>query len=321
MKKLLGLLTVIAALAFISPALAVCGIGGGCFWVGGTGTWDNVTTTHWASTSGGTGSVAVPSATDTVTFDGLSGGGTSTIAATINGSNTVASITIGAFTGTLDFSVNNPSITMGIFSVSGSGTRALKLGSGTLILNATSGTLLDIGTATNLTLMPGTSTIKFKTSGNISNQRSVIWPNNSVVNAGAGVTFPNIVVDGGGIQSTQQGDLTWNYPGFTTLNITNFTISGPAPILRGQPAGTTTISGTATIGGISSSTAVAFDSGSSNWPWSLPNGTVLNWTALSGMTFSGTGLTATNSIDLGGNSGITITGPSGGPNGGHCIGC
>jgi hypothetical protein len=39
------------------------------FWVGGTGTWDTTTTTHWSATSGGAGGASVPTATDDVTFD------------------------------------------------------------------------------------------------------------------------------------------------------------------------------------------------------------------------------------------------------------
>lgn len=49
------------------------------FWVGGTGTWDQTTTTHWSATSGGAGGVAVPTASDDVTFDANSGAGTVTI--------------------------------------------------------------------------------------------------------------------------------------------------------------------------------------------------------------------------------------------------
>jgi len=55
------------------------------FWVGGAGTWDGSTTTHWAASSGGASGASAPTATDTVTFDansGLGSGGTVTVAAT-----------------------------------------------------------------------------------------------------------------------------------------------------------------------------------------------------------------------------------------------
>jgi hypothetical protein len=49
------------------------------YWVGGTGTWDASSTTHWASASGGVGGASVPITTDDVFFDANSGGGTVTI--------------------------------------------------------------------------------------------------------------------------------------------------------------------------------------------------------------------------------------------------
>jgi hypothetical protein len=49
------------------------------FWVGGTGTWDNSDTTHWAATSGGAGGQTVPTASDDVTFDTASSGASYTV--------------------------------------------------------------------------------------------------------------------------------------------------------------------------------------------------------------------------------------------------
>jgi hypothetical protein len=51
------------------------------FWVGGTGTWDALDTTHWAATSGGAGGQSVPTSSDAVAFDASSGGGTVTLGA------------------------------------------------------------------------------------------------------------------------------------------------------------------------------------------------------------------------------------------------
>jgi hypothetical protein len=42
------------------------------FWVGGAGTWDATTTTHWAATSGGAAGASAPTSADTATFDTLS---------------------------------------------------------------------------------------------------------------------------------------------------------------------------------------------------------------------------------------------------------
>lgn len=55
------------------------------YWVGGTGTWDGVTTTHWSLTSGGVAAAGPPTASDIATFDansGLGSGGTVTVAST-----------------------------------------------------------------------------------------------------------------------------------------------------------------------------------------------------------------------------------------------
>lgn len=49
------------------------------YWVGGTGTWDNVAGTKWATTSGGAGGASVPFSADNVIFDTNSGTGTVTV--------------------------------------------------------------------------------------------------------------------------------------------------------------------------------------------------------------------------------------------------
>jgi hypothetical protein len=51
------------------------------FWVGGSGTWDATTTTHWATTSGGAGGASAPTSADDVFLDASSGAGTVTLAA------------------------------------------------------------------------------------------------------------------------------------------------------------------------------------------------------------------------------------------------
>jgi hypothetical protein len=73
------------------------------YWVGGTGTWDGSSTTHWSATSGGSSGASVPTSVDDVFFDsnsGLSGG---TVTLNLSGlscnnflSNTGASYTFGS---------------------------------------------------------------------------------------------------------------------------------------------------------------------------------------------------------------------------------
>jgi len=53
------------------------------YWVGGAGTWDGSSTTHWAASSGGSSGASVPTSADNVFVDsnsGFSSGGTITLA-------------------------------------------------------------------------------------------------------------------------------------------------------------------------------------------------------------------------------------------------
>lgn len=49
------------------------------YWVGGTGTYDTSTTTHWSATSGGAAGASAPSPADDVIFNASSGSGTVTL--------------------------------------------------------------------------------------------------------------------------------------------------------------------------------------------------------------------------------------------------
>ena len=56
------------------------------YWVGGTGTWDNASTTNWSATTGGASGASAPTTADTVFFDTNSGTAvTVTVAATATG--------------------------------------------------------------------------------------------------------------------------------------------------------------------------------------------------------------------------------------------
>lgn len=124
------------------------------FWVGGTGTWNASNTDNWSATSGGATGASVPTSSDTVTFDASSGGGVVTVATDFN----VTSVTMGAFTGTLDFATNNNNPTMQTFDCSGTGVRTLNMGNGIWHLTTT-GTIWTTATTTNLTLNKGNAII------------------------------------------------------------------------------------------------------------------------------------------------------------------
>lgn len=76
------------------------------YWVGGTGNWDASDTTHWSATSNGAGGASVPGASDDVTLDASSGGGTVTVTATV----LVNGLKLNTYTGIFD--TNDSTITV-----------------------------------------------------------------------------------------------------------------------------------------------------------------------------------------------------------------
>ena len=81
------------------------------YWVGGNGTWDATTTTHWSATSGGSSGASVPTASDSVFFDSNSG------------ANPTVTCT-GALT-CLSFNVTGGGFPGFVFAISGSPTLAI----------------------------------------------------------------------------------------------------------------------------------------------------------------------------------------------------
>jgi len=266
------------------------------FWVGGTGTWDASDTTHWAASTGGAGGQSVPGSADTVTLDANSGGGTVTPNTTV----TVQSITCGAFTGTLDFSANNNNVTLSAnagMNGSGSGTRTINLGNGTWTLTATGAgvTPWNFGTVTNLTFNANSSTIAF--SGNNSQSRTF---------NGGGLTYNALSIGA----NTSGGQLIINGANtFASVAIT-------APNAIELPASTTTtITAAFNWAGSSSNQIVVYTSNTNlTSTISVASGSpTMSWVGLRNIVCTGGGtFTATNSFNLGLNTGITITAPTGG---------
>lgn len=123
------------------------------FWVGGSGTWDNVSTTNWAATSGGAGGAGVPNSADVANFDANSGTAAVVSVASTAVANTVninksdinlsltGSCTLG-LTGIFTFTagtitLNNFTLTVLYFSSNNANTRAIAFGTGAI--NATAG--------------------------------------------------------------------------------------------------------------------------------------------------------------------------------------
>lgn len=302
MKKLFGLF--LLALAFLAPSAANAV---NCFWVGGTGTWDSTSITNWAPTSGGAATGcqttnAAPAAGDAITFNASSGGGTVTADSSINNI-AFLSLTAGAFTGTLAFNTNNPNMSFTSFvSFTGTGTRIIDMGSGTWTITGSSGTIWVCTTVTNLTATFSNATIAF---------------------AGASA---NRVFDGGA-QSygafTVANNSTKGYVSISGANTFSSITVGSGNLLAPTNSITQTISGALTITGTSSapsgliSTAVAGNIATV----SVGSASTIDWSGISAITKAGAGsITATNSLDMGRNTGVTITPPSGGGGGGRIIG-
>lgn len=89
------------------------------YWVGGSGTWDNASTTNWSLTSGGAGGAGFPVTGDNAFFDANSGAVTVTLGANV----VCRALACSAFTGTFNFAGYD-------ISLSGSGTTVLTCGSG-----------------------------------------------------------------------------------------------------------------------------------------------------------------------------------------------
>lgn len=262
------------------------------FWVGGTGTWDASTTTHWSATSGGAGGASVPGSADTVTFDASSGGGTVTPSADIS----VVSITCGAFTGTLDWSANNNNVTLSqSFSGTGTGTRTINMGNGTWTITNGLSTAWAMATTTNLTFNANNSTLVF--TGNVAALTTF---------ATGGLTYHNVTLGA----SAGGYTITGSNP---TINGT-LSVSGPTNIFAlsssTMTVGTLAFSGGSASGLISiitSSPTVAATISSANTP------AAMDWMAFRGMTFTGGGtFSATNAFNLGGNTGVSVSPPAGG---------
>jgi hypothetical protein len=269
------------------------------FWVGGTGTWDGSDTTHWAATSGGAGGQSVPGSGDTVTLDGSSGGGT----VTVNTNFTIQTLTMGAFTGTLNFNTNNnsPTINFGGLLATGTGARTLDMGSGTWTFTQATGTLMDFTTTTNLTFVGSNASVSIVNTAP-SGRRALIIKN---------FTFGAWTIVG---TTAPAHPVYFDHTGATLASLA---ISGAANLVLAN--GTTlTLSAAPTWNGSSLTTPVfvtnnfsAFSDAQATIAVSS-GAPAVNFVALYGIVFSGSTGTAASSVNLGRNSGITITAPTAG---------
>lgn len=260
------------------------------FWVGGTGSFTD--TAHWSALSGSTGGQSVPGSSDTATWDGASGGG----ACTIDGAAiTVQSMTMGAFTGTWDNSVNNVNITVtangNAFNGSGTGVRTNKMGTATYTLTSATAPVFNYTTVTNLTITSSGASIVFTSGAAV-----------KTVNPGAGTTWGSVTFPAG--TGSGRSNL-----GIGTSTITTLTVTAPGVLQIGLSS-TFTI-GTINLAGTSASQiSVSSDTFGSVGTLALSAGQTAQWAAFRDVTVTGNNLVATSSFNLGNNTGVTITPPS-----------
>ena len=216
------------------------------------------------------------------------------------GAVTIQSLSIGAFTGTFDNSVNNNNFTLNlsgsasVFVGSGNLARTYKLGTATYTL---SGTIagLNFGSIGNLTFSGAGSTISFTGTGlKIFTTGNLTW---------GGVSFG--ASSGNGYCQFPAGSCT----------ITTLAIAAPNNASVAAGIGLTLTNPLTLTGSASSQIGLMSNSVGSQVGLTVPAGSTATWCAFRDMGFSNT-LTATNSFDLLNNGGVTITPPSGGGGGG-----
>lgn len=295
MKKLF--ISFLFLIIFIIPAFSA-----DRYWVGGAGTWDGADTTHWSGSSGGAGGSSVPGSGDVAIFDGSSGGGTVTVNTTV----TIQQITMGAFTGTLDFATNDNNVNLSVaFSGTGTGTRTLNMGDGTWTISGTTGSVWNMTTVTNLTFNANGSTILLAATS--TGGRTFV---------GGGLTYNNTSISESGTTGA-----IFTLSGSNTFNALDII----APISLNFANGTTTTINTAFDWAGTSANPLSISAASANGTNITVDGTgtnTISWASVRSITFVTTGgvtYTATNSFDMRGSTGVTITAPSGGT-GGSIIG-
>lgn len=244
------------------------------YWVGGAGTWDLTSTTHWSASSGGASGASAPvGVTTDVFFDANSGAGTVTFTTGIPGINLTFTGFTGTFAGSTGMSLSgNLTLASGMtlsytgaftFSATTTGKTITTAGKSIptgIIFNGSGGgwTLQDNMTVPSVTLtngtlslaattvsLNGTGTVWNATSGTISAGTSTVKLTDASASAktfsGSGLTYNNFYITGSGSGAyTISGNNTFNdFKIDTPPHTVNFT-AGSTQLLQ-----TWTVSGTA----------------------------------------------------------------------------
>lgn len=143
------------------------------YWIGGSGTWNTSTNTHWSTTSGGSNDTVAPTTSDRVLIDEHSGGGTITVSGGVcsgifyqsNDSTNLPTVSSGTVTVTSSaspaLSASGGGLGTGTFSsnitIIGSTTTNFQIGSDFVTFSGTLTTTMSGGTLTLGTWQPGTT--------------------------------------------------------------------------------------------------------------------------------------------------------------------
>lgn len=227
------------------------------YWVGGSGIWDNASTTNWAASSGGSGGAGPPVAADDVIFDSNSGtAATITVASTaactnctINKSDINLSLS-GNFAqnnglilteGTV--TLNSYSWTCFAFSSSNTNVRTIAFGTGKIIVTGNNLNIFNVGTSNGLACS-GSRRVELSYSGSVGT-RTIYFANDASQTASVNNTLDFYITAGTdtvsfivNLQATAIRTLdttgfsgTLGTPGiriYGNLNLSSTTTTGPA---------------------------------------------------------------------------------------------
>jgi hypothetical protein len=252
------------------------------FWVGGNANWDATAGTKWATTSGGAGGAAVPTAADDVFLDNGAGTGNVTIpsATTV----TCRSLNCTGYVNTLTFAATTSVITVGD-GTAGASNIAVKFVSGMTLTLTAVGTINFASTsATQQTIDTGTKTMPNMTFQGVGSSYllndAVTTGTTATLTLTSGIVNTNALTHTFGIINIS-GSLarTWNMTN-STINI----IGGAATVWN---AGTTTNLTFTTTGSTLTFTGSGSTLASLGMSWGGLSYATVNITAPSLCTFAG----------------------------------
>jgi hypothetical protein len=214
------------------------------YWVGGSGTWDNSSTGHWALNSDGTPTATAPVAGDVVIFDSASGTGSYTVTYTSTIVRTATTTINGPASGTLTFTLgagfsSSSALTIGSLAqlvVFDTSTSNYGLSSAALTVG-TGGTLTCRGSIINCTTASITGTVNansstFTGTGALAiNSGGVLNAGSSTMSTGTSTSATTFGVNSGG--TLNAGSATISSSGGFTANIAAIINAGTSSITVG----------------------------------------------------------------------------------------